>query len=84
MALSVTVSVMAPRMLTDAEKPRGRRQSDSHRTRAAMSGKVATIVRASGWGTRERRGAKKRHCAPRREGGPFLMGGGSPARNLLG
>ena len=30
------------------EKPKGRRQLDSRRTRAAMSGKVAAIVRASG------------------------------------
>jgi len=40
-ALSVTVREMAPPMLTDAEKPRGTRQLDSRRTRAAMSGKLA-------------------------------------------
>jgi len=47
-ALSVTVRDIAPRGLTVAEKPRGRRQLDSWRTRAAMSGKVAAMVGASG------------------------------------
>jgi len=47
-ALSVTVREMEPRGLTVAEKPKGRRQFDSRRTRAAMAGKVAAMVRASG------------------------------------
>jgi len=47
-ALSVTVSEIAPRGLTVAEKPRGRRQLDSRTTRAAMWGKVAAIDGASG------------------------------------
>ena len=47
-ALSVTVRETEPRELTVAEKPKGRRQFDSRRTRAAMSGKVEAIVRASG------------------------------------
>jgi len=36
-----------PRKFTDTEKPCGRRQLDSRRTRAAMSGKVAAIAVAS-------------------------------------
>jgi len=47
-ALSVTVRETEPRGFTVAEKPRGRRQLESRRTRAAMSGKVAAMVRASG------------------------------------
>ena len=47
-ALSVTVRETEPRGLTVAEKPKGRRLFDSRRTRAAMSGKVAAMVRASG------------------------------------
>jgi len=47
-ALSVTVREMAPRGLTVAEKPSRRRQFDSHRTRAALSGKVAAMDGASG------------------------------------
>jgi len=47
-ALSVMVRETAPRGLTVAEKPKGRRQFDSRRTRAAMSGKVEAIVGASG------------------------------------
>jgi len=47
-ALSVTVRDIAPRGLTVAEKPRGRRQLDLQRTRAAMSGKVAAMDGASG------------------------------------
>ena len=74
MALSVTVSEMAPRMLTEVEKPRGKRQLDSRRTRAAMSGKVAAIAGASQWRTEERQRAKKRCCVPRREGRHFLTG----------
>jgi len=73
-ALSVTVKEMEPRGLTVAVKPRGRRQFDSRRTRAAMSGKVAAMVRASGCGDGDWRGAKKRRWAPGREGGPFLTG----------
>ena len=46
-ALSVTVKEMEPRGWTVAVKPRGRRQFDSQRTRAAMAGKVVAIVRAS-------------------------------------
>ena len=38
-ALAVTVREMAPRGLTVAEKPRGRRQLESRRIRAAMSGR---------------------------------------------
>jgi len=44
----VTVRETEPPELTVAEKPRGNRQVDSRRTRAAMSGKVAAMVRASG------------------------------------
>ena len=47
-ALSVRVKEMEPRGLTVAEKPKGRRQFDSRRTRAGMSGKVAAMVRVSG------------------------------------
>jgi len=47
-ALSVTVRETEPRGLTVAEKPSGSNQFDSRRTRAAMSGKVAAMVRASG------------------------------------
>jgi len=46
-ALSVTVREMEPQGLTVAEKPWGRRQFELRRTRAAMSGKVAAMVRAS-------------------------------------
>ena len=74
-ALSVTVSEPEPRGSTVAEKPRGRMKFDARRTRAAMSGKVAAKVRASGWGEGDWRGAKKRRWAPGREGGPFLTGG---------
>ena len=48
MALSVTVRQMAPCGFTVVEKPRGRRQLESRRRRAAMSGKVAALVRVSG------------------------------------
>jgi len=47
-ALSVTVKEIAPHGLTVAAKPRGRRQLDSRRMWAAMSGKVAAIVGARG------------------------------------
>ena len=47
-ALSVTVREMAPPGLTVAEKPRGRRQFDSRRTRAAMAGNFAAIDGAFG------------------------------------
>jgi len=47
-ALSVMVTEIPPLGLTVAENPRGRRQFDSRRTRAAMSRKVAAIDGASG------------------------------------
>jgi len=47
-ALSVAVRETEPRGLTVAEKTKGRRQFDSRRKRAPMSGKVAAMVRASG------------------------------------
>jgi len=47
-ALSVTVRETEPLGLTVAEKLKGRRQFDARRTRAAMSGKVVAMVRASG------------------------------------
>jgi len=46
-ALSVTVREMEPRGLTEGKKPKGRRQFDSGRTRATMSGKVAAMASAS-------------------------------------
>jgi len=46
-ALSVTVSLIAPRGLTVAEKPRGRRLLALRRMRVAMSGKVAAMAKAS-------------------------------------
>jgi len=44
----VTVREMARGGLMVAEKPSGRRQFDSRRTRAAMSGKVAAMDGGSG------------------------------------
>ena len=41
--MSVTVREMAPRGLTVAEKPSGRRQFDSRRRWAAIAGKVAAM-----------------------------------------
>jgi len=52
-ALSVTVREIASHGLTVAEKPRVRRQLDSRRKRAPMSGKVAAIDGASGCGARD-------------------------------
>jgi len=69
---------------TEAQKPRGRRQLDSQRTRAAMSEKVAAIAGASGWGTGERRGAMKCLCVLGREGGPFLTGGAAALTTCWG
>jgi len=74
-AFSMTVREMAPRALSVAAKPRGRRQYLSRRTRAAMSGKVAAMVGASGGRAGDWRGANKRSWAPGSEGGPFLTGG---------
>jgi len=82
--LSVTVREIELRGLTVAENPKGRRQFDSRRTRAAMSGKVAAMVRASGCGAGDWRGAKKRRWAPGREGGPFLTGGAAALATSCG
>ena len=75
MALSVPVREMASRVFTVAERPRGRRQLESRRTRAAISGKVAAIARASGWGKGDWRGVKNGCWAPGREGGYILTEG---------
>jgi len=47
-ALSVMGRKIAAGGLTVAEKPRGRRQLDSWRKRAAMSGRIAAMDGASG------------------------------------
>jgi len=74
-AWSVTVSGVPPGALTVEDKPRWRRQFKSRRTQAAISEKVAAIVRSSGWGAGEWCGAKNIYWAPGREGGPILTGG---------
>jgi len=59
-ALSARVREIAICGLTVAEKQSGRRQLDSQRTQAAMSGKVAEMGGASGCGAEDWREAKNR------------------------
>ena len=56
-----------PRLLTFAMKPFGRRQLESGRVAAAMSGKEAAMRFPMGWGAGSDLGAKKRLKAKRRD-----------------
>ena len=68
----VPVRDTAPRLLTLAMKPFGRRQLDSVRVAAAMSGKEAAMHCARSCGAGLDVGAKKRHEAWGREDGVFI------------
>jgi len=61
-----------PLSFTVQEKERGREQFDSLRMEAAMSGKWAAILTASGWGSRVILEAKNLHTAWGRGGGGFI------------
>jgi len=67
----VPVRGTAPRLLTFAMKPFGRRQLESVRVAAAMSGKEAAMRWASAWGAGLDLGAKKGLEAWGRDDGAF-------------
>jgi len=73
-ALSMAVRQLAPGRLMVAQKPRGRSQLDSQRSRAAISGNLVAMAWVSGWGAGDWQGAKKRRWAGGREAGPILTG----------
>ena len=68
----VPVREMAPRLLTLAMKPFGRRQFDSERVAAAMAGKVEAMRCARAWGAVLDLVAKKRLEAWGRDDGVFI------------
>ena len=68
----VPVREMASRLLTFAIKPFGRRQLDSVRVAAAMSGKEAAMGWARTWGGGLDLGAKKCLEARGRDDGAFI------------
>lgn len=59
--------------LTEAVKPRGKGQFAGLRTAAAMSGAVAAMHRASGWGSGEEDWAKMRRSAAGNRAGPLAL-----------
>ena len=69
---SVRVSETAPQLLTLAMKPFGRRQLESERVAAAMSGKVAAMRCAKAWGAGLVLLAKKAIEAKGSDDGVFL------------
>jgi len=69
---SVPSSDTKPLSLTVQVKERGREQLASLRTEAAMSGKWAAILSASGWGSKEVLEAKNLRTASGRGGGDFV------------
>ena len=62
-----------PLSLTVQVKERGREKLASLRTVAAMSGKWAAILSASGWGSKVVLEAKNLRTAWAREGGDFVI-----------
>ena len=68
----VPVRETVPRLLTLAMKPFGRRQLDSVRVAAAMSGKEADMRWARAWGAGLDLGAKKRLEARGKDEGVYV------------
>jgi len=68
----VPVRETAPRLLTFAMKPFGRRQLESVRVAAAMFGKEVAMSWARAWGAGLDLGAKKRLEAGGRDDGDFI------------
>ena len=70
--MSVPSSDTEPLSLTVQMNERGREQLASLRTEAAMSGKWAAILSASGWGSKVVLEAKNLRTAGGRGGGDFI------------
>jgi len=70
---SVPVRETAPLLLTLAMKPLGRRQLESERVAAAMSGKAVIMRCARACGAGSVLAAKKRLEARGREGGDYIL-----------
>ena len=68
----VPVGETAPRLLTLAMKPFGRRQLDSVRVAAAMSGQEVAMCWGRAWGAGSDLGAKKRLEALGSDNGVFI------------